>query len=302
MSNKNIFGIVCVSMICVIAIAIAPFVAYGADKLIVVNATTSANGFVVTDASQMGLGVDPPLYTADISAGGVSVSQLHFSLSGTDTGGWLSSLQDNNFFMSSGAAWNNSTGTGGWIQKSSDGNSAIAGSGVIGYRVLLGTGNAVGAHFTPTTVFHIDYAGNFGFGTLANDSYKIYTTSGAVLTTGGVWQNASSRAYKENIRDLSAQAADETLKGLTPVTYDYIANKDEHHVGFIAEDVPSLVASEDRKSLSPMDIVAVLTKVVQEKSQIIDEQKKTLDSLAFKLDKLEAEINKLKSKDMSAQK
>jgi hypothetical protein len=41
-------------------------------------------------------------------------------------------------------------------------------------------------------------------------------------------------------------------------------DKDEKHVGFIAEDVPELVAMKDRKSLSPMDIVAVLTKVVQE--------------------------------------
>lgn len=35
-------------------------------------------------------------------------------------------------------------------------------------------------------------------------------------------------------------------------------------MGFIAEDVPDLVATPNRKSLSPMDIVAVLTKVVQE--------------------------------------
>jgi hypothetical protein len=35
-------------------------------------------------------------------------------------------------------------------------------------------------------------------------------------------------------------------------------------VGFIAEDVPELVATKDRKGLSPMDIVAVLTKVVQD--------------------------------------
>ena len=35
-------------------------------------------------------------------------------------------------------------------------------------------------------------------------------------------------------------------------------------MGFIAEDVPDLVATKDRKGLSPMDIVAVLTKVLQE--------------------------------------
>ena len=41
------------------------------------------------------------------------------------------------------------------------------------------------------------------------------------------------------------------------------------HVGFIAEDVPELVATADRKGMSPMDVVAVLTKVVQEQHKII---------------------------------
>ena len=34
--------------------------------------------------------------------------------------------------------------------------------------------------------------------------------------------------------------------------------------GFIAEEVPELISTKDRKGLSSMDIVAVLTKVVQE--------------------------------------
>jgi hypothetical protein len=42
-------------------------------------------------------------------------------------------------------------------------------------------------------------------------------------------------------------------------------------VGFVAEDVPDLVARPDRKTLSPMDIVAVLTRVVQEQQQRIEE-------------------------------
>ena len=35
-------------------------------------------------------------------------------------------------------------------------------------------------------------------------------------------------------------------------------------MGFIAEEVPDRVATKDRKGLSPMNIVAVSTKVVQE--------------------------------------
>jgi len=48
------------------------------------------------------------------------------------------------------------------------------------------------------------------------------------------------------------------------VKFAYKTDKTEKHVGFVAEEVPELVATKDRKGLSSMDIVAVLTKVVQE--------------------------------------
>ena len=109
----------------------------------------------------------------------------------------------------------------------------------------------------------------------------------AYVTTGGVWTNASSRAYKENINALTTEEANQTLEGLSPVKYNYKTDKDDKHVGFIAEDVPELVATKDRKGLSPMDIVAVLTKVVQE-------QKDTIADLSKKVDTMQQEINRVK--------
>jgi hypothetical protein len=56
------------------------------------------------------------------------------------------------------------------------------------------------------------------------------------------------------------------------VTYTYKADDTkEQHVGFIAEDVPDLVAKADRTAVSAMDVVAVLTKVVQEQQRTIAE-------------------------------
>jgi hypothetical protein len=73
------------------------------------------------------------------------------------------------------------------------------------------------------------------------------------------------------------------------------------------KDVPDLVATQDRKGLSPMDIVAVLTKVLQEKSRIIQKQQytiearqKSLESFEAKLTKLESEMQRLKSMNVSA--
>ena len=40
-------------------------------------------------------------------------------------------------------------------------------------------------------------------------------------------------------------------------------------IGFIAEDVPELVASADRKGVSFTDIVGILTQVVKEQQKMI---------------------------------
>ncbi len=87
--------------------------------------------------------------------------------------------------------------------------------------------------------------------------------NGARLNKVGVWTNASSRELKDNIETLSAEDANAALEALSPVRYVYKNSRDEAYVGFIAEDVPELVASNDHKSLSPMDIVAVLTTVAK---------------------------------------
>ena len=104
--------------------------------------------------------------------------------------------------------------------------------------------------------------GNVGFG-VVRPAHPVDTASGAYLSTGGVWTNSSSRERKENIAGLSAEAALATLEKLEPVQFNYKNDQRETHIGFIAEDVPALVATSDRKGMSTMDIVAVLTKVVQ---------------------------------------
>jgi hypothetical protein len=122
----------------------------------------------------------------------------------------------------------------------------------------------------------IDRDGNVGIG-VSRPSMPLELANGAHVTAGGVWTNSSSRARKENIEFLSAEEALETLDGLEPVRFNYRNDHQEDYVGFIAEDVPDLVAMQDRDSLSPMDIVAVLTRVVQE-------QQKKIEALEAKLD------------------
>ena len=133
------------------------------------------------------------------------------------------------------------------------------------------------------------YNGNVGIGT-QHPNYPLEMASGARVTDGGVWTNGSSREYKKEIKELSGSVAMKTLEGLNPVTFKYKAEEDEQHVGFIAEDVPDLVATKDRKGLSPMDIVAVLTKVVQELKAENEGLKAKNVSLENRLSAIEATI------------
>lgn len=114
----------------------------------------------------------------------------------------------------------------------------------------------------------INRDGNVGIG-VTRPTQPMEMASGAYVSAGGVWTNSSSRTRKENIADLTAEEALRALAQLQPVEFNYKNDQQEKYVGFIAEDVPELVATSDRRSLSTMDIVAVLTKVVQEQQKKI---------------------------------
>jgi Chaperone of endosialidase len=108
--------------------------------------------------------------------------------------------------------------------------------------------------------------------------------NGAACTAAGVWVNSSSREVKNHIRDLSSTVAMKALEELKPVRFFYNGDDRDEYVGFIAEEVPDLVATNGRKGMSPMDVVAVLTKVVQE-------QQKTIDEMSGRMADLERRLN-----------
>ncbi len=156
-------------------------------------------------------------------------------------------------------------------------------SGVSGYS----NGFTVRYQNSPQAMIYAFINGNVGIGT-ATPAYPLHMSSGAHVTAGGVWTNASSRSYKQNIESLSSDEAVTTLANLDPVKFEYKADPSEKHVGFIAEDVPDLVATGDHAGLSPMDVVAVLTKVVQEQQKTISGQQQALEELRARVAILEA--------------
>jgi hypothetical protein len=126
--------------------------------------------------------------------------------------------------------------------------------------------------------------GNVGIG-VTSPTHKLQIAGGAYCD-GGAWVSGSSRETKENIKELSLDEARDALEGLKPVKFNYRFNKEEDYMGFIAEDVPQIVATKDRKGIADMDVVAVLTKVVKEQQKSINEQRETIAELKEKISKL----------------
>jgi hypothetical protein len=101
----------------------------------------------------------------------------------------------------------------------------------------------------------------------------------------GTLTQASSIALKENVTTLSGQEALAALQGLQPVKYTYKADETkQQRLGFIAEDVPELVATAERDRLGPMDLIAVLTKAMQEQQQTITALIARVDSMVEQME------------------
>ena len=117
----------------------------------------------------------------------------------------------------------------------------------------------------------LDNQGFLGLGDAAfNPSNPIHhQATNARLDNAGIWQNGSSRAMKQGVRELGIAEALAALDGLQPVRYFHHAVAGDEYLGFIAEDVPELVATEDRQTLGSLDLIAVLTRVVQDQQRRI---------------------------------
>ena len=276
-----------------------------------VEAGAPSNSLYVEDYGRVGLGTSTPVVELHIKDSDTPTLRLEQDSSG----GWTAQTFDvagneSNFFVRDAT---NGSKLPFRIQPStpsstlclkSDGYVGI-GTWSPGFPLEVETTNenaAIVAERTDGATCYInattDY-GNFGTTTdapvriVANGTWQMAVDSNCDITMrdgggyDGTWDPASSREIKENIETLTTDEAMDALTGLEPVKYNYIDDKDEPRVGFIAEDVPELVAKNGRKSLGTLDIIAVLTKVVQQQQEFIREQQKINAQLKKKIVELE---------------
>src|ERR1044072_3554045 len=118
-----------------------------------------------------------------------------------------------------------------------------------------------------------------GAGTI-DEGWKVMTWDDKKDYEEFTLEMACSRDFKENISDITAYEAMTTLQHLTPVKYDYKGQKAfRQNLGFIAEDMPQNLSSEDGKSISPFEVVPILTQVAKEQQRVIAELQETVRTL-----------------------
>ncbi|MCD6533650.1 MAG: tail fiber domain-containing protein [Deltaproteobacteria bacterium] len=222
-----------------------------------VEAGAPANSIYVDDNGRVGLGTSTPVVELHINDGDTPTVRLEQDgSSGFQPQTWDMAGNEANFF----------------IRDATNGSP-------LPFRIQPST---------PNNTLCLRSSGYVGIGTW-DPAYKLDIVGQLRASEGFI--AGSSRDLKQNIEELSSEDAFKTLQKLAPVTYQYKTNQNEGRVGFIAEDVPEIVAVNGRKGLSSMDIVAILTKVLQEQQQVINDQKKALQKLDHKLTNLAEDLN-----------
>ncbi len=115
------------------------------------------------------------------------------------------------------------------------------------------------------------------YNSIGGDRLRLYASGGVYID--GYFYYTSSKEFKENISGLPTQKAKEILEGLNPVTYNFKGDMERTTMGFIAEEVPEAVAAHDKKAISPMEIMTVLTSVVKDQKKAIAKLQKQLDTI-----------------------
>jgi hypothetical protein len=136
---------------------------------------------------------------------------------------------------------------------------------------VTATGNvvAINGFFAREATF--SSGGLYVSGAYNGSTSTIATGSGAALTVGGVWTNASDRNVKENIEPISARVMLAKVAALPLSTWNYIAEgRAVRHVGPMAQDFSRIFKlGNDDKSIGTVDSAGVALAAIQGLHQMV---------------------------------
>ena len=183
----------------------------------------------------------------------------------------------------------NYNGVSGWSDRFTVQSGTGVTNGLLFYSDLGGIQLSANGTNTPD-LYVQDATGNVGIGT-SSPSYPLEMGSGAHVTTGGVWTDASDIKLKENINYYYPYGLNEIIN-LKPTVFDYI-NGEKNSLGFIAQDVfeviPEAISStidengNETMGIKMVSITATLVKAIQEQQTEIDQLKTLITDLTNRL-------------------
>ena len=249
-----------------------------------VDAGAPANSLRISKEGRAGIGTASPVVPVHVVHGNTPTMRLEQNgSSGFTAQTWDLASNETNFFIRDTT---NGSKLPFRIKPGAPNNSImITADGDLGFGIE-----------TPKAKVHIPVDGNTtGVYVGPHDDEADYSATLNVKGTMFVSETleiGSSRTRKEKIRQLGFEEAMETLEALEPVEFHYLKDP-ESQLGFIAEDVPDSVATAKRKSVRPMDFVAVLTRVVQEQSKREQALQNELSDQAAQIEALEKRLEEL---------
>jgi hypothetical protein len=90
------------------------------------------------------------------------------------------------------------------------------------------------------------------------------------LVVSGTIAQASSARLKRDVETLPSDEAARAIDALRPVKFSYRNTQaDRRHAGFIAEEVAAVLPGADDDRVRPLDLIAMLTAVVQDQQRAI---------------------------------
>ncbi len=172
-------------------------------------------------------------------------------------------------------------------------NPNAAASGVPAVQINAATGaNSTGLLVNGKAKFAQNVA--LGSSTL-NPTNPLQHTSGANLSLGGVWINASSRQLKENFHMVDPRDVLNTLADLPIARWNYrVDNASVKHIGPTAEDFADAFGlGENNRTIGTVDADGVALAAIQGLHQIVRERDAEIADLKARLARLEARMNGL---------
>ncbi|MBZ0172218.1 MAG: hypothetical protein K8E66_07560, partial [Phycisphaerales bacterium] len=148
----------------------------------------------------------------------------------------------------------------------------------------------------------IDSVGNLGInGAVPIHPLRVGTDTtngnGAHLTTGGTWNNGSSRAWKSNLREVDPGSILECVAAMPILRWHYTGSDEGDHIGPMAEDFHTAFGlGNTDKYIATVDADGVALAAIQGLNQLVREQERKLADQESRIADQQSQIDELRAR------